>query len=223
MRDMNASLLAIHLGKIAPLGDRDHVKSAFVKQPVLGPVAVGDLGLLGDEQADLRVHGGPEKAVYAYPVGRYPGWQARHPAHKDRLQAGSLGENLVISGIDEASTCIGDIIRFGESGPILQVAQPRRPCFKLALRFDGDTSLSRTMTGEGWSGWYLRVLEPGELIAGMRLSLLERPNPAWSVQRFALLIARQSGTMAEMQELANLPGLAQQWREMAQKEIAAAV
>jgi len=117
-------LRSIHLGPIAPLGPKG-VPSGFVKTQVAGPVSVGLLGLVGDAQADLSVHGGPEKAVYGYATAHYPRWQAEFPQHIAKLVPGGLGENLAIEGQDEASVYVGDIIGIGST--ILQVCQPRQP------------------------------------------------------------------------------------------------
>ena len=130
---MMAAILSVHTGKVAPLGP-DGEPSGFVKQRRDGAVAVGALGLDGDAQADLSVHGGPEKAVYAY--------AADHPQHAALFAPGVMGENLAIAGMTEADVCVGDIHRIGSV--LLQACQPRQPCFKLGLRFD-DAMMVKAM------------------------------------------------------------------------------
>jgi MOSC domain-containing protein YiiM len=212
----HATLVSVQVGRIAPLGPTG-VPSAFVKWPVEGPVAVTTLGLAGDQQADLRVHGGLEKAVYGYALSSYAVWRRAFPEHDALWVAGGLGENLTIDGIDEEAVHIGDVVRIGTA--TLQVTQPRQPCFKFALRFD-DKRLPKAMIRNGRSGWYYRVIETGVLAAGDRLNLLERLNPTWPMARFNRVLSSKSSTMEVMVELATLPGLATPWRETARDAIA---
>jgi MOSC domain-containing protein YiiM len=206
-----ARLISVQIGRVARLGPNG-VSSAFVKRPVAGPVAVAALGLAGDEQADLRVHGGPEKAVYGYAIASYADWRKEFPEHDALLVPGAFGENLTIDGIDEETVHIGDVVRIGSA--TLRVTQPRQPCFKFTLRF-ADKRMPKAMIRNGRSGWYYRVVENGALEAGDRLDLLERPNPTWPMARFNRLLAGKSWTIGELTELASLPGLADSWRERA--------
>jgi MOSC domain-containing protein YiiM len=168
-----AILASVQVGRIAPLGPKG-VPSAFVKLAVTGPVRVETLGLNGDAQADLRVHGGPEKAVYGYANANYLPWAEEWPELASRFVPGAFGENLTIDGVTEADLCVGDIHGIGTAR--LQVCQPRQPCFKLALNF-GNSRLPKAMVRSGRSGWYYRVLSPGTLQAGDPIKLLERPLP----------------------------------------------
>jgi len=179
--------------------------SGFVKTPVTHRVAVGLLGLEGDEQADLRVHGGRDKAVYGYAWPNYALWRADFPQYAALLVPGGLGENLTIEGCDERRVCLGDIVRIGTA--VLQVTEPRQPCFKFALRFD-DVAMPRAMVRNGYCGWYYRVLTPGSLAAGDSVVLEERPNPDWSIDRVNRLIVQRRATEAERAEFAQLPGRA---------------
>ena len=117
-----ASVLGVHVGRARPLGP-EGVPSGFVKTAVAGAVRVRTLGLEGDEQADLRVHGGVEKAVYGYAVSNYPRWRADFPARAALFAAGGMGENLAIDGLDESGVCIGDVHEIGTAQLI--VSQPR--------------------------------------------------------------------------------------------------
>ena len=173
--------------------------SAFVKRPVAGPVAVDKLGLEGDQQVDLRVHGGPEKAVYGYAWSNYSAWRGEFPQHESLLIPGGLGENLTIAGCDESQVYLGDVVRIGTAR--LQVSQPRQPCFKFALRFD-DVAMPRAMIRNGRSGWYYRVLSIGLLAPGDVVVLERRPAPEWPVDRVNRLITQRRATAAEKAEFA---------------------
>jgi MOSC domain-containing protein YiiM len=190
------------------------VLSGFQKSAVQGPVRVRSMGLEGDEQADLRVHGGIDKAVYGYAVSNYLAWRADFPAHAEQFIAGGVGENLVIEGLDEASVCIGDTHDIGTTR--LVVCQPREPCYKFALRFN-DEQVAHAMVRNGRSGWYYRVLREGVVQAGDALKCVERPNPTWTIARFVGLASRRRFTESEWLELSNLKGLAQQWQERARR------
>jgi MOSC domain-containing protein YiiM len=202
---------SIHVGKVAPLGP-DRVPSGFVKQAVSSAVTVTPVGIVGDEQADLRVHGGPDKAVYGYASAHYAAWRRDYPQHTDLLIAGGLGENLTIDGMTEADLCVGDVHGIGTTR--LQVCQPRQPCFKFALRF-GDKHMPKAMIRNGRSGWYYRVLIPGVICPGDRVVVLERPNPDFAFTRLVELITHHNATPAEWQQLQGMQGLAVDWQRRA--------
>ncbi len=162
-------LLSVQLGKARriDIGER-RILTAFGKQPVAGKVPVLPLGLLGDEQADLSLHGGLEKAVYAYPSEHYPHWlDARRRAGlariDDSLPCGSLGENLTLAGLLEADVWAGDVLEFPDCA--LRVTLPREPCYKLNAAMDFPQA-SRMMATSGFCGFYLAVQRAGSLRAG---------------------------------------------------------
>jgi MOSC domain-containing protein YiiM len=212
---MSASILSVQTGRAAPLGP-DHVPSAFVKTARTGAVAVMQLGLDGDEQADLSVHGGPEKAVYGYAASRYPAWAQEFPALAGHFTAGAIGENLTIAGMDESGICVGDVHAIGSA--LLQVCQPRQPCFKFALRH-GNKLLPKAMVRLGFSGWYYRVLKTGRLEAGDRLILHDRPNPDFAFARLTQIVNHADATRDELQRMADMPELAGQWRDRARHSL----
>lgn len=142
------------------------VATGIFKEPVEGKVKVGKLNLDGDQQADLTVHGGPDKAVYAYPVAQYEYWKKELP-NRD-LPWGSFGENLTISGFDENSICIGDKLKVGTA--LFVVTQPRMPCYKLGIRLN-DPGMVRRFYKSGKWGVYLAVLQEGDIETG---DLIER-------------------------------------------------
>ncbi|MBC7994117.1 MAG: MOSC domain-containing protein [Rhizobacter sp.] len=154
------------------------VMTAIGKLPVAQPVAVKPLGLAGDEQADLTVHGGLSKAVYAYPSEHYPFWQTVRAQAKvalwdEALPPGSLGENLTLAGLIESQVWIGDVLRFPHCE--LAVSEPRFPCFKFnaAMGFNQATKL---MAANGWCGFYLAVRVAGTLQAGEPFELIPGPR-----------------------------------------------
>lgn len=209
-------LLSIQVGKPATYGREDAAdpherlwRTGYFKLPVSGPVFVGQTGLTGDGQADLENHGGIDKAVLAYSAEHYPKW--REEFQIADMPFGGFGENLTISGLDETSVCIGDV---WQCGPVvLEVSQPRQPCWKTSRRWRmGD--LSQRVIATGRSGWYLRVVEEGEIEAGMESALVRRIHPQWTVARANEVLHHRTDDLAAAEELANLPELALSWREI---------
>lgn len=190
--------------------------SAIDKAPVPGPIAVTTTGLVGDEQADRRRHGGPDKALHAYAVAHYPAWAADLPEAADRFRPGAFGENLGIEDATEADICLGDQWRLGDV--LLEVSQGRQPCWKLNLRF-GVPDMARRVQDTGWTGWYFQVLEPGFIAAGDAARLAARPNPAWPLDRVTQVLYRTMLDLGSLAELAVLPGLPASWRQLAQRRI----
>lgn len=162
-------LLSVQAGlaRRIKIGERS-ILTAYAKQPVAEPVPVMPLGLMGDEQADFSVHGGLEKAVYAYPFEHYAYWQAaRREAGlggiDDSLPHGSLGENLTLEGLLETGVWAGDVLQF--PGCALRVTLPREPCYKFNAAM-GFGRASKLMAQTGFCGFYLAVQTPGTLRAG---------------------------------------------------------
>lgn len=150
------------------------IESGIRKRPVrTETVSVSPTNIDGDGQGDLRVHGGPEKAVYAYPADHWPGW-SEELTLTSPLGPGSFGENLTIAGILERDACIGDIWRWGEVR--LQICQPRYPCYKLGEAL-GDRRVIARMVETGRTGWYFRVLTPGTAPASGTIEI-EARDPA---------------------------------------------
>ena len=180
--------------------------SAIFKDPVSGPVWLGRNGLEGDHQADLKVHGGPNKAVLAYSAGHYPLWRAEW--NEPDIPFGGFGENFTVSGLEERTVCLGDIWSVGDA--LLQVSQPRTPCWKLARRWNRP-HLPQRVIATGRSGWYLRVLREGNVEAGAQIALQERPLPQWSIARISQVFY-VAGDPAAAVELAQCPLLSSGWR-----------
>ena len=191
--------------------------SAYRRQPVTSPVALHELGLEGDQVGNTRVHGGPEKAVYAYPLSGYAGWHREFPDLAEQFVPGAMGENLVVDGLDEASLCLGDVIRCGTA--TLQIAQIREPCSTFATAL-GTTRVVKAMVRSGRCGWYLRVLETGHIAPGDGHDVIDRPNPGWPISRFTPIAAGKAGRHAELAELAALSGLSAYWRAKLARRLA---
>jgi MOSC domain-containing protein YiiM len=171
------NVVSINVGQPQPirLGDRIVLTSIF-KSPVQSRVAVRQHNIEGDRQADLRVHGGPYKAVYAYASEHYPAWR-NHLGLAD-LQWGAFGENLTLQGLTEEVAHIGDQYRIGSA--VLEITQPRMPCFKLNLRFRRSDMVKR-LWQTGYSGIYLSIVEEGHMGAGDEAKLISRPEEAISI------------------------------------------
>ena len=168
------------------------VLTAIHKQPVAGPVSVLPLGLGGDDQADLSIHGGLDKAVYGYPSEHYTFWlkaraDAGVSAIDDALPWGSVGENLGLQGLLEGDVWVGDLLQFPHC--VLRVTQPREPCgkFNAAMGFAGA---SRAMAQTGYCGFYLAVDEPGDLSAGDSFQLLPGPRRMGIPEMFRAKLAK---------------------------------
>lgn len=182
---MPVEVLALLTGKARPFGRGE--ASAIAKAPVEGRLQVRFLGLEGDEQADLRVHGGPDKALHHYPADHYAYWGGQAADPSLLSTPGAFGENISTWGVIEDDVCIGDRLKLGSA--LIEVSQGRQPCWKQGHRLDWPT-LPGLMVSERRSGWYYRVIEEGEAETGDMLSLVERPLPQWTVKRvFGLLIA----------------------------------
>jgi MOSC domain-containing protein YiiM len=180
--------------------------SAIWKSPVTGPVFAGALGLAGDAVANTKVHGGVDQALLMYSLSHYPIWESELGRP---LSPGAFGENLTVSGLDEESACIGDMLEIGKVR--LEVSQPRQPCATLARRHQIRDMIA-LVRGNGRSGWYLRVLTEGTLEAGQSIEVTDRPNPAWPVRRAAVVMHARAREPAAAADLARCRGLSQGWR-----------
>jgi MOSC domain-containing protein YiiM len=214
-------LLAVHVGLPRQLGAEGASEpmerlwtTGFIKEPVAGPVRLGVTNLEGDGQADLVHHGGPDKAVLAYAAEHYDAW--RQELALPDLPLAAFGENFTIAGQSEASVCIGDVWQVGDT--LLQVSQPRQPCWKLARRWRIKT-LALRVQETGRTGWYLRVLQVGIVEAGMPLELRERPHATWTVQRANQIMHVDKSDLRLAGELAELPELAPNWKATLRRRV----
>ena len=182
--------------------------TGFFKEPVHGPLLLGMKNLEGDGQADLVHHGGPDKAVLAYSAEHYPDWW--QSMNNPSLPFGAFGENFTVAGLTEADVCIGDTWQVGDEA-VVQVSQPRQPCWKLARRWRMKT-LAWDVQQTGRTGWYFRVLTEGRVARGMCLVLVERPHCDWTIERANRIMHMDKSNIAAALELAAIPLLAENWR-----------
>lgn len=183
------------------------VATAIFKRPVAGKVTVGRLNLEGDRQADLTVHGGFYKAVYAYPSEHYAWWREQLP--ETEMPWGMFGENLTTAGLLETDLRIGDRLRIGTA--VLQVTQPRMPCFKLAAKF-GRADMVKRFWASGRSGFYLSVVTEGELAASDEVVRSAAAEPGVTVSEVVRLY-RDPNPPRRTLELALAAPLAPSWKE----------
>ncbi len=184
------------------------LSTAIFKEPVSGPVHVGEMQLEGDTQADSKSHGGVYQAVYAFGHENYATWQDEYELGE--LKPGSFGENLTTAGMSEDIVCIGDIYRIGEC--LLEVTQPRTPCFKLGLRLD-RADLPRAFLRSEYTGFYLRVVEPGHVQSGDAVSVEQRDPAGVTVRQVLRLMHFDKTDHAGMRRAVAVPGLSPRWRD----------
>ena len=194
----------------------DGEPSGIFKSAVDGPQHLGTNGLEGDEQADLRYHGGPEKALHQYPAEHYALLAQEWPQCASLLGPGVLGENISTRGMTEHDVCIGDVFGMGEAR--IQLSQPRSPCWKIDRRLKVDGA-SRFVEAAGVTGWYYRVLDEGRLCAGDEIVLLERPNPWLTLVHYWDTVMAHRPDPVALRQIAAAAGLAtdkaQRWLERA--------
>lgn len=206
LESIQVGLPRTHRGTFADGGPPEWT-TGFFKDPVDGPVLVHATQIEGDGQADLENHGGADKAVLAYSADHYRQW--RIELAEPSLPFGGFGENLTISGATEDTVCLGDVWTIG---PVrFEVSQPRQPCWKLARRWK-RSDLPKRVIETGRSGWYLRVLLPGTIVAGLAVELEQRPHPEWTIALTSRVMYDKQPELALLDELADLPALADSWR-----------
>ena len=205
-------VVSVNVGTPRLLADRagERVYSAIAKQTMpAGTILWLSTGnLAGDAQADLSVHGGPDKAVYAYPSEHLAAWAVDLD---ETLDAAAFGENLSTQGAFEAQVGIGDLWRWDEA--LMQVCQPRWPCFKLSL-YRRRPDIQSRLRATGRTGWYLRVLEPGEVVVGSPIEIAERDPAGLTVaDAHAAMSDRHLTDRPRVEALANHAPLAVEWRD----------
>lgn len=182
--------------------------TGFFKDPVEELVWLGKTNLDGDGQADLRYHGGSEKAVLAYAVKHYPTWQVA--LNQSELLYGAFGENFTVAEMTETSVCIGDTYEIGTA--CIQVSQPRQPCWKISRRWQiKDLALQVQKTG--LTGWYFRVLKEGYVKREQFFVLCDRPFPEWTIAKANDIMHHQINDREASAELAACPLLASNWQQ----------
>ncbi|HMD87364.1 MAG TPA: MOSC domain-containing protein [Terriglobia bacterium] len=186
------------------------VETGIFKIPVPGPVVVSKLNLEGDGQADLSVHGGPDKAVYLYSWDNILHW--KKALQRDDLGPGSFGENLTVEGLGENAVAIGDEFAIGTARFV--VTQPRLPCFKLALALE-TPSITKTFLESGRTGCYLRVLQEGTIQAGDPIYPLPSGEPVRvTIAEFVELYRIKRATREQIRKILSLAALPEDWKNL---------
>ncbi len=202
-------LISLNVSAIQAVFHRGRlVETGIFKRPVLDRRRLTRMRIEGDQQADLRHHGGVDKAVYCYPQEHYAYWKKE--LSRDDLSPGAFGENLTVTGLDETEVCIGDVFRIGDA--VVQVSQPRTPCFKLGIRLELP-AIVELFLRSGRVGFYVRVLEEGNLAAGDPITDIGcgigrlTVRDAWHLMHF------DQANLEAAARAAQLPGLADDWKQ----------
>lgn len=206
---MQVKLLSINVGLPREVKWRGKiVRTSIFKAPVSGRVRVTRLNVQGDRQSDLSVHGGADKAVYAYPSEHYAFWRNEMPDMD--FPWGAFGENLTTEGVLEDKVHIGDRFRAGSAE--FMVTQPRMPCFKLAIRFNRPDMVKRFLRS-GRAGFYLAVIQEGAIGAGDSLDLVAEDNSHVTVADVVALYAADAANQDLLRRASELAALPESWRE----------
>lgn len=208
MTQGNTVLAAVNVGmpkKLAHGGK--FVDSGIVKAPIEGTVIVSANGLLGDAQADLVNHGGPDKAVCVYSTDHFPYWEERLGRE---LQFGAFGENFSLAGWNESDWCIGDKVQIGSA--LLQISQPRQPCFKLAARYE-TPELADWVATTGLTGFYFRVLRDGEVRAGDEAAVVEKDAAGITIREANRIMHVDKADVEGIEKLLSVEALSASWHK----------
>ncbi|MDR1995669.1 MOSC domain-containing protein [Azonexus sp.] len=207
--------ISLFIGGIRSLPESGRPTGIY-KQPVNTFLTLGQEGFAGDQQADRRVHGGPEKAVHLYPATHYLRLAERFPEAAGQLVPGSMGENLSTADLDESSVRVGDIWCLGSTR--LQVCQPRTPCWKIDERF-GCEGMAAFIGEQHLTGWYWRVLTAGEVAPGDELLLEKAASDSLTLADAMALWAQHRPDQGELAHLAASEGIAAHWRNKIEQRL----
>ncbi|KKB74094.1 MULTISPECIES: MOSC domain-containing protein [Bacillus] len=191
------------------------VETAIFKRPAGSPVFLSRTNFDGDKQADLVHHGGADKAVCVYPADHYPYWEN---ALGEKLPQAAFGENLSVKGLTEQDVCIGDIFKLGEA--LVQVSQPRQPCFKLAKKLNVKDMVLK-VRDTGYSGFYFRVLEEGIVVPDSRLRFVSRDAHEITVAYANRLMYHDRNNQPAIRKILEVEALSESWRAAFIKQLGA--
>lgn len=211
---MEPKLLSIQVGLPKTIVDQKYEDgrqaqwtTGFFKSPVAGWVDVRETNLAGDGQADTIQHGGVDKAILVYSADHFEDWSAELDGRM--VTGGMFGENLTVKGLNEETVCLGD--RFQLNNVILEVSQPRQPCWKLGRRWNLKT-LPKLVVKSGRCGWYCRVIQTGKIQSGLRLEMIDRIHPQWSIRRAHETLYDKGPNQAARDELKAIKELSAAWK-----------
>lgn len=211
---MKWTLEAICTGTARPFNGVE--TSAIAKREREGVVQILEEGFAPDEQADRRVHGGPEMALHLYPLDHHAFWRGELGEIDLLDQPGAFGSNLAVRGISEQDVHIGDRFRIGSA--LVEISQPRQPCWKIEHRF-GAKGMVAKIIATGRAGWYFRVLEIGDAQAGNVIERVAMGETEWNLARVFQALVAGKATLEELEELAKMPALAPKLRERAKSKL----
>jgi MOSC domain-containing protein YiiM/ferredoxin-NADP reductase len=212
-------LLQLRAGKIKKSLGNGKIESAIYKNGLIGPVFISETGIPTDEHS-FHMHGGPDKALLHYCTSHYDEWKKELPASEHRFKPGAFGENLFNTEVSEMNLCIGDRLAIGDI--IVEVSEPRGPCYKLNHRFEVKDMAKRTQTLLR-TGWVYRIIKTGTVTAGDMISLLERPHPEWTVARVMFYLFIETNNVEMMKEIVALEQLGQDIKKKFQARLAKGV
>ena len=213
-RIMKHAIEAICTGTARPFNGVE--TSAIAKRPRKGVVQLLEEGFAPDEQADRRVHGGPEMAVHLYPLDHHDYWREELGELALLDEPGAFGSNLAVKGLTDDAVHIGDTFRLGTA--LIQVSQPRQPCWKIEHRF-GQKGMVAKIIKTARSGWYFRVLETGDVQAGDTIERIETGDEQWSVARTFKALVAGKATREELEQLSELKTLSPKLRDKARSKL----
>ncbi|WP_106494692.1 MOSC domain-containing protein [Lentibacillus sp. Marseille-P4043] len=209
------------IGKVKKMGHSDATdrmdrpwESGIFKNSVTSGVWLGKTGLMGDQVGDTKNHGGPEKALFAYPTMHYDYWIQE--LDLETIGIGAMGENLAVDYAEENSVCIGDTYELGDA--VIQVSQPRQPCWKPARRFR-IMDFALRIQKSGRTGWYFRVLKEGYVQEKSELRLVERPYPQWTIKKCNEVMHVHKKDLKLAEELAACTHLGENWKRTLHKRL----
>lgn len=214
---MTPQIVSINAGKPKRIVYQGkEVETGIYKEPVHRPLYLSKTQLEGDGQADLKVHGGPDKALCVYSADYYDYWEKELG---QPLSFGAFGENITVSGLKEAEVCIGDIYQLGEA--LVQVSQPRRPCFKLSVRYS-DVKLPVKLQDTGYTGFYFRVLKEGMIPVNPAFKLVTRHTQGLTVEFVNTCKYHEKDNISGIRMIVSNEALAESWRGSFEKKLAEA-
>jgi MOSC domain-containing protein YiiM len=207
-------VISINVGKPATFTLQDkEIATGIFKQPVDQPLFLSTTNFEGDGQADLVHHGGVDKAVCVYPADYYPYWTE---LLKRPLACGAFGENVTVKGLREETVCIGDVFQLGEA--VVQVSQPRQPCYKLARRYD-VTDLPLQFQHTGYTGFYFRVLREGYVPPRTTLTLLDRHSAGVTIAYANRIMHHDKEDRAGIERILQVAELSANWQKTFRKRL----
>ncbi len=207
--------VSLFIGQVQPLPVSGR-PTAMYKTSVQAPIELGVEGFAGDQHADLRAHGGPEKAVHLYPSTHYVKLAAKFAEAAPLLVPGSMGENIATTDLDEHDVRLGDVWQLGTA--LMQVCQPRNPCWQIDERFGCD-GMALFIDQHLLTGWYWRVLQPGEVNPSDTLQLHQAASQAPTLHEAMTLWRAHPPLLDQLSALAEVPGIAKVWQDKIKQRV----